>query len=534
MNRFDSLTEPEFAALVNSIAADPNRHDQLTELLHEDHPLYDQRGAATIVRMRGWIIFTLSKLGMSGEALVFVLEELDTGVDPYLVAASARAIRCYSTPSSSFAPFLMRAITNIRYRDDPVAFEEYGEFFSDSDETTPLHELFESLASLGTHARGVLEDLIALRKQPGGLSRRRLADLDKAITTISNSEPSEDPCCELPAFLKHRFWTRITSRDSSQPIESVVFEDQSRELVTFGEFFNGQPSVVAFFYTRCDNPLKCSLTITKLARIQKLLNERGLADQINTAAITYDPDFDSSERIRGYGEHRGIETNEHHRLLRALDGIDSIRKHFKLGVNFIESLVNRHRVELYLIDSKGRIAEMFERIHWTEEDVVNRAEQLLKEKSYETKPAKSSGATASLMGSLASVALAFFPKCPICWAAYMSVFGIVGLDRIPYSPWLQPILALAMFINLGSVWLRARSTDRMLSFYLASAGAAALISSKFLFRFEKAAMIGVGLTLAGSLLSSLSSKKRGQRVNHAPSLTDSLVPKSEVSLRNSS
>ena len=127
---------------------------------------------------------------------------------------------------------------------------------------------------------------------------------------------------------------------------SAVFEDHDGLSITFKEFFRGHPSIVVFFYTRCDNPLKCSLTVTKLARIQKLLEAQGLADQIHTAAITYDPAFDLPERIRGYGQHRGVRMDARHRMLRATDGIDTLRRHFKLGVNFIESLVNRHRIEV--------------------------------------------------------------------------------------------------------------------------------------------------------------------------------------------
>src|SRR6185312_16727652 len=99
------------------------------------------------------------------------------------------------------------------------------------------------------------------------------------------------------------------------------FEDHDGATVTFKEFFQGQPSIVVFFYTRCDNPLKCSLTITKLARIQQLLDAEGVADQINTAGITYDPGFDLPERLLNYGTHRGVRFASHHRLLRARDGI---------------------------------------------------------------------------------------------------------------------------------------------------------------------------------------------------------------------
>jgi mercuric ion transport protein len=32
--------------------------------------------------------------------------------------------------------------------------------------------------------------------------------------------------------------------------------------------------------------------------------------------------------------------------------------------------------------------------------------------------------------------IAFFPKCPMCWSAYMSLFGGVGLAHLPYMGWL--------------------------------------------------------------------------------------------------
>ena len=73
--------------------------------------------------------------------------------------------------------------------------------------------------------------------------------------------------------------------------------------------------------------------------------------------------------------------------------------------------------------------------------------------------------------SILSVAIAFFPKCPVCWAAYLSVFGIAGLEQLPYSPWLLPLLASLMLINLGSLRLQQRSPQGPAGFYLATMGA---------------------------------------------------------------
>lgn len=513
-------SETQFAALVDALAADPDRREQLTELLREDHPLYDQRGTATTIQMRGWVLLALARSGVSDDELIFVLEELDTGVDAYLVAAAARALRSYPRPTAALAPFAMRALTNIRYRDDPVSFENYGEYAVSSAGTTPVSELLTTLGWLGPHARGVLPELEALRAQRGGLSRKRLKDVDRALEAIRGADQVDEfpagSCCTLPSGLKNTFSWALSSRRGCEPIESTVLEDHNGELITFKEFFRGHPSIVVFFYTRCDNPLKCSLTVTKLARIQKLLGARGLTDQIHTAAITYDPAFDLPERIRGYGQHRGVRMDARHRMLRATAGIDTLRRHFKLGVNFIESLVNRHRVEVYILDSDGRIAASFERIHWDEQQVVDRTIEVLKETSDDAAsevsaepanlPARRKTAL-PMFGTLASLGVAFFPKCPICWAAYLSVFGVASLNQIPYSPWLRPVLVAVMLINLASVWLRGRLTGRMSGFYLVSAGALVIVVSKMRLSWENAAVWGVALTLAGSLLSALSAAK---------------------------
>src|SRR5262249_31174051 len=138
-------------------------------------------------------------------------------------------------------------------------------------------------------------------------------------------------------------------------------------------------------------------------------------------------------------------------------------RHFKLGVNFIESLVNRHRIEAYILDAKGGIAASFERLHWDEQQVVDRAIRVLTEKNDEpttevprdqASPTAFRKTTSALLDTLMPLGVAFFPKCPVCWAAYLSMLGIVGLNQISYSPWLQPVFLTVMLTNLASVWFR--------------------------------------------------------------------------------
>jgi len=526
-------SETAFAAFVDTLAADPARREQLTDLLREDHSVYQQRGTATVVRMRGWILLALARTGVSDAALPFVLDELDTGIDPYLVAVAAHALRCYRQPLPGFAPFLMQALANVRYRDDPVALDEYGGYAIGARATSPVVELLRTLAWLGPNARGSLAALEALAKPDGGLPPRRSPELQRALVAIGAEaaarESCEQSCCTLENGWAEGFRRVCRLRRESESVKSVVFEDQNGESIRFDELFIGRPSVVVFFYTRCDNPLKCSLTVTKLARVQGLLAERGLADRIQTAAITYDPAYDLPNRLSAYGKNRGVRMDARNLMLRAVDGNERLRAHFALGVSFIESLVNRHRIEAYVLDREGRIAASFERVRWDEHEVVNRAMEVLREgpaafagndpgPAQRDRPSPSPPSenapdrahaslgrrsASPLVATLASVGVAFFPKCPVCWAAYLSLFGIATLEQIPYAPWLLPLLAAAVLVNLLSVWLRARASGRFGAFYLVAAGAAVIFASNLGIGSEAVAISGVGLTLAGSLLSAL-------------------------------
>jgi protein SCO1/2 len=528
-------SEATFAALVERLGAEPDHRERLTELLREEHPLYDQRGTATTVRMRGWLLLALARSGVPDDALLFVLEELESGVDPYLVAAAARALRSYARPEAAFAPLLLRAVANIRFRDERVALDRYGAYAVGPVGTTPVRELLATLSWLGPHAQAVLAELEVLR-QDRGLARKYGDDMDAALAAIRGGESSAsvaDSCCELPGAIRGSRWWPFASRAGIGDVEGVVFEDHEGTARTFQELFRGRVSIVVFFYTRCDNPLKCSLTVSKLARVQQLLEERGLSGRITTAAITYDPAFDVPERLRAYGKDRRVRMDGDHRLLRTVDRLNTLRRYFGLGVNFIGSLVNRHQIEAYVLDAEGRIAASFERLQWDETELVNRSVAVMEEKrDAEPEPSATTAAAAErrmafpMLATLASIAVAFFPKCPVCWAAYLSLFGIAGLNQIPYAPWLQPLLAALALVNVGTVWLRGRATRRMTGFYLVTAGALVTLSSVPL-GWRSVAVLGILLTVAGSLVSArrtVASKSSRLREELLPGIADAKIP----------
>lgn len=363
--------------LVATIRRAPEQREYLVDLLDERAPLYQGRSANETMRLRGFLMAAFEELGLPDAALCFVLEELESGHEAYTVAAAARALRGLPEPSEAYLPFLLKAVQTIRDRDDCFSFDQPRPAWPLTNPTTALRELFRSIAWLGPHGRAALAQLEALDAERPALPREARAELGRAIEAVRAAEAAPSSCCGGAAA---RSDVRLVLPQSEPatlaPPLAVSFEDQEGATLTFGDYFTGTPAVVTFFYTRCGNPEKCSLTISKLARLQARLREEGLAGALRTAAISYDPAYDLPQRLRAYGLNRGATFSASDRFLRAREGFTELQAYFGLGVSFGPATVNHHRIELFVLDADGRIAATFARLQW-ELDAVLAAARLL-------------------------------------------------------------------------------------------------------------------------------------------------------------
>jgi cytochrome oxidase Cu insertion factor (SCO1/SenC/PrrC family) len=126
------------------------------------------------------------------------------------------------------------------------------------------------------------------------------------------------------------------------------------------------------------NPEKCSLTIGKLAQLQRLIRAEGLRDRVNLAAFTYDPAFDTPDRLHAYGHARGMAYDGRNKLIRTCGPFAPVQQHFELGVGFGSATVNRHRIELLVLHRSLRIRNRFVRLQWREADVLARLKAALR------------------------------------------------------------------------------------------------------------------------------------------------------------
>lgn len=110
----------------------------------------------------------------------------------------------------------------------------------------------------------------------------------------------------------------------------------------------------------------------------------------------------------------------------------------------------------------------------------------------------------SVPSVLLSILVAFFPKCPMCWAAYMSMFGSVSLAQTPYQGWLFPVLLGFLGLHLFLIFRKVPEKGYG-PFLLSVFGAIFIISSRALMLSGNALLIiGMLCILLGSLWNSFS------------------------------
>jgi protein SCO1/2 len=365
-------SEDEIAALVADVKRHPERRDSLVELLPERHRLYSGRSSNAVVLLRGYLIAAFEDVGLPNSAYRYVLDDLQNSREAYLVAAAAMAVRGLANPGEDVVRFLLAAIRNIQYHDDHVTFATFPPRWPADTQTTAMAEIVKTLAWLGDlaqPARADLEQLVAEEHAVGADTRALLQNILirlKPVDSCCHSEQRTVRCVPTPA---HR------GGDGRVPA-GIRLEDQDGHTLFTDEFFSGLPSIVTFFYTRCDNPNKCSLTITKIARLQRILRADSLTGRIKIAAISYDPSYDIPSRLHAYGVNRGVVFGDNCRFLRTCSRFDELERFFELGVNYGPAVVNRHQIELFILDSQGRICTSFTRLQWDPEEALSHARSL--------------------------------------------------------------------------------------------------------------------------------------------------------------
>ncbi len=464
-------------------------------LLQERNPVYDNRTLNELIRVKGFILAGFEHSGTPQEALPYIIEELESGDHPFLIGAAAAALRGFPAPVPEGLPALYAAISNLPHGDDAFSFEKLDVASNSRSPTSAYGEIFKTFAWYGGSAAAYaerLEGLLAAGPVCVDGQHRRM--VRKAITAIGKGPgvTSFDCCDERPPS--------PMVAGASASLRKVQLEDQDGKRLHFYDFFKGKPTVLVFFYSTCTNPNKCSLTISRLAQLQKEM-AAVFEGRVRIAAISYDSAFDEPYRIKNYCLNRRLEFGPDCRGFRVTAGFELLERYFNLGVRFKDGVVVKHQVELYLLDKHGKTNAAFTRMQWDQQAVQARLGILLGRHTGRLSVFK--GALRHFGALVYSLGIAFFPKCPLCFAAYMSAFGFSGADALGWSPYLMPVLLILAAINLYVLFRRCKTRGQFLPMYILLAGMALLMTGHFIFIARFVTLSGLALIIAAAMLNSL-------------------------------
>jgi protein SCO1/2 len=173
-------------------------------------------------------------------------------------------------------------------------------------------------------------------------------------------------------------WLQPADRKTRFPA-GYRFTDQDGHAKS-SKALQGKPSVVSFFFTRCDNPNKCPLIVRTFGTLQSELKAAGIESLVNLALVTYDPLYDTPARLRRYADELGLRFNPTTVMLRSEPNEkNKLFEDLDVAVNFDSRGVNIHRIQLLLLDTQGRIARVYHSLIWDNPAVLRDLKTLLAE-----------------------------------------------------------------------------------------------------------------------------------------------------------
>jgi protein SCO1/2 len=123
----------------------------------------------------------------------------------------------------------------------------------------------------------------------------------------------------------------------------------------------------------------CPLVTSTMANLQRDLAAAGVDGKVNCALISYDPIFDTPEKVKAYGEERGFNFKQGAMLAPKPDEFRGFVLDWELAFNVGSDGQINHKLEMMMFDKHGKFVREYHGVIWKNADVVKDLERLLAE-----------------------------------------------------------------------------------------------------------------------------------------------------------
>lgn len=364
--------------------ADPEIAERLARFLPHQHPIYQDRDRWQVIRLRAYLIATLTDLGFPDSGLPLLADSLifvDERMAAVEVGSAVRAAGTLGEKGRQFLPHMLRML-GLQFAEEEFSLSRHDVNFPPQEATTVQLEVIRAAERIGRASDGELfATLRAIADSPTGspleprviaAARRALRQVEQRTSETAPSEPTRSAAGPASGATP---WRAPAERPKIELLDVRITDHNGTDRI-LGDLID-RPVLLVFFYTRCQNAGKCSISVSRLAYLQRELHKAGIDRSMRFLAITFEPAHDTPQRLKRFVQDRGLLLGEnaltgriheadHEAFIRDLD----------IPVSYSAGWVNTHGVEAVLLDAEGRLARKYAANGWTFDRIVQDLERL--------------------------------------------------------------------------------------------------------------------------------------------------------------
>lgn len=367
------------AGIITEIRNSKIRSSHTAELLSSMLPyqaeIYQGRDKWEVIRLRSYILLTLGEIGFPDSAVPALVDALAYVDERMKVAELGAAIHVVGNLGAKGSPFVENVINvyNRVFADEEFSLKRYELGFSKDEATTIQIEIARSLGKIchkkDDYAIKFLRMVIGSSGQMG-FDQRVKAAASQSLDIILQRRPgnAEAPA-SLPFFCSWNKKKHSITQASGAYIKSnnrkallnkhILLADHNGVQTAFASLVD-RPVLLTFFYTRCENDMKCSATIAHMALLQKHLNTASLHDKIRLVAVSLEPEHDNPALLKRYLTDRGVKLgNEALAISMEPQGHQALLQELQVPVGYNSGWVNGHGIAAVLLDKDKRIVRTY-------------------------------------------------------------------------------------------------------------------------------------------------------------------------------
>ena len=183
------------------------------------------------------------------------------------------------------------------------------------------------------------------------------------------------PVNTLPANAPIRIVRDVEPLNPGDALPDYHFTNQLGQAVSLSQF-QGQALAITFIFTRCPFPTFCPLMSNNFRTVQNaLLKDPNAPTNWHLLTLTFDPEFDTPDKLRNYATMYGCNPRQWSFLTGALIEVTALGEQFGLMFWRDPQAGISHNLRTVIVDARGRVQKILTENKWTPEELVAEIEK---------------------------------------------------------------------------------------------------------------------------------------------------------------